>query len=84
MSLTASGLTVRVGGSVALEDLSFEIPKGATVALLGPNGAGKTTLFRAAIGLIRPSAGSIELGSARVAFVPQRLEVEPSFPVTVA
>jgi len=83
VSLTARGLTVRVGGDVALDDVSFEVPKGTTAALLGPNGAGKTTLFRAAIGLLRPSSGSIELGSPRVAFVPQRLDVEPSFPVTV-
>jgi ABC-type Mn2+/Zn2+ transport system ATPase subunit len=84
VSLTARGLTVRVGDSNALEEVSFEIPRGATAALLGPNGAGKTTLFRAAIGLVKAQAGSIELGSDRVAFVPQRLEVEPSFPVTVA
>ena len=83
MSLSARGLTVRIGGNVALEEVSFEVPSGATVALLGPNGAGKTTIFRAAIGLLRPQAGSIELGSSRVAFVPQRLEIEPSFPVTV-
>ena len=52
------------------------------MALLGPNGAGKTTLFRAAVGLVKPEAGSIEL-SGRVAFVPQRLDIEPSFPATV-
>jgi ABC-type Mn2+/Zn2+ transport system ATPase subunit len=83
-ALAAEGLTVSFGREPALLDLSFEIPPGATVALLGPNGAGKTTLFRAAIGLIRPDSGTIRLGSGRVAFVPQRLDVEPSFPVTVA
>jgi len=83
VTLTARDLTVRVGGTTALEDVSFEIPSGTTVALLGPNGAGKTTLFRAAIGLVKPQSGSIEMGSDKVAFVPQRLEIEPSFPVTV-
>jgi ABC-type Mn2+/Zn2+ transport system ATPase subunit len=83
VSLTAQGLTVRVGATTALEDVSFEIPAGATVALLGPNGAGKTTLFRAAIGLVPARSGSISVGGGGVAFVPQRLEIEPSFPVTV-
>jgi ABC-type Mn2+/Zn2+ transport system ATPase subunit len=83
-AIGAQGLSVRYGREVALDAVSFEIPRGATVALLGPNGAGKTTLFRAAIGLIRPAAGSIELGSRRIAFVPQRLDIEPSFPVTVS
>ena len=83
MTLVARDLTVRVGGTTALENVSFEIPSGATVALLGPNGAGKTTIFRAAVGLVKPQSGSIELGGGRVAFVPQRLDIEPSFPVTV-
>jgi ABC-type Mn2+/Zn2+ transport system ATPase subunit len=83
-AIAASGLTVRYGRERALEDVSFEVPPSSTVALLGPNGAGKTTLFRAAIGLARPSAGRISLGSRRVAFVPQRLDIEPTFPVTVS
>jgi ABC-type Mn2+/Zn2+ transport system ATPase subunit len=83
VSLVARDLTVRVGRGNALEDVSFDVPSGATVALLGPNGAGKTTLFRAAVGLVRPLSGSLELGGDRVAFVPQRLDLEPSFPATV-
>lgn len=83
-AVSSRGLTVRYGREPALLDVSFEVPAGATLALLGPNGAGKTTLFRAAIGLARVESGSIRLASRRVAFVPQRLELEPSFPVTVA
>jgi ABC-type Mn2+/Zn2+ transport system ATPase subunit len=96
VTLRAQGLSVRLGNTTALEDVTLEIPAGVRVALLGPNGAGKTTLFRAAIGLVKPASGSIELGDRRnggssasrpgpprVAFVPQRLEIEPSFPVTV-
>jgi manganese/zinc/iron transport system ATP- binding protein len=83
-AVAARGLTVSYGRDPALLDVSFEVPAGATVALLGPNGAGKTTLFLAAIGLARAQSGSIRLASRRIAFVPQRLEIEPSFPVTVA
>jgi ABC-type Mn2+/Zn2+ transport system ATPase subunit len=81
-ALATESLTVRFDGNEALADLTVSIPAGASVALLGPNGAGKSTLFRAAIGLVQPSAGSIALGSERVAFVPQHLDVEPAFPVT--
>ncbi len=81
-ALTASGLTVRFGSKTAIEDITFEIPRGRSVAVLGPNGAGKSTLFAAAVGLVRPSAGRIEAATDRVALVPQRLDLEPGFPVT--
>jgi ABC-type Mn2+/Zn2+ transport system ATPase subunit len=83
-ALSASGLSVSYGRVRALTDVTFDVPRGSSVALLGPNGAGKSSLLEAAVGIVRPGAGSVSLGSARVAFVPQRLDVEPSFPVTVA
>jgi ABC-type Mn2+/Zn2+ transport system ATPase subunit len=82
-ALSARELTVRYGSQLALERVKAEIPAGSSVALLGPNGAGKSTLFAAAVGLVSPDSGSIALSSERVAFVPQRLEVEPMFPATV-
>jgi ABC-type Mn2+/Zn2+ transport system ATPase subunit len=81
-ALTARELTVRFGGTPALLDVDLEVPAGSSVAVLGPNGAGKSTLFAAAIGLIAPSGGSIDLHSRRVAFVPQHLDVDQTFPVT--
>jgi ABC-type Mn2+/Zn2+ transport system ATPase subunit len=82
-ALTAHGLTVRFGPNLALDRIDVEIPEARSVALLGPNGAGKSTLFEAAVGLLQPEAGSISVAAERVAFVPQRLEVEPMFPATV-
>jgi manganese/zinc/iron transport system ATP- binding protein len=81
-ALAAERLEVAFGTDLALADLTFEIPAGASVALLGPNGAGKSTLFSAAVGLVRPRAGTIRVGSRRIAFVPQALDVEPAFPAT--
>ena len=81
-SLRTAELTVSFNGDRALDEVTVEVPRGVSVALLGPNGAGKSTLFRAAVGLVEPRSGSIELGASRVAFVPQRLDVEPAFPVT--
>lgn len=46
---------------VALSDVSFEVPLGATVGLLGANGSGKSTAIRSALGLITPTAGSIRV-----------------------
>ncbi len=82
-ALTAAGLDVKFDGVPALSNVTLEVPSGASVAVLGPNGAGKSTLFEAAIGLVAPSRGSIELHSRRVAFVPQHLDVDQTFPVTV-
>jgi ABC-type Mn2+/Zn2+ transport system ATPase subunit len=82
-ALVAENLDVGFGRAVALTDVSVSVPAGASVALLGPNGAGKSTFFHAAVGLLDPRAGRIRLGSNRVAFVPQRLDLEPTFPVTV-
>ena len=66
-----------------MEDLNLEIPYGASVAVLGPNGSGKSSLFAAAVGMLRPAAGSIGVGDRGIAWLPQQLDLEPTFPVTV-
>jgi ABC-2 type transport system ATP-binding protein len=79
--LDAQGLGKRYGKRWALNECDLQIPSGHVVGLVGPNGAGKTTLLHLAVGLLAPSAGSIEvLGRppaadteqlARVGFVAQ-------------
>ena len=56
-ALDVSGLTVRYGDTLAVDDLDLTIPAGQTVALLGPNGAGKSTVVNAVLGLLPPAAG---------------------------
>jgi ABC-2 type transport system ATP-binding protein len=57
----AQGLSKRYGRRQALSDCTLAIPAGRVVGLVGPNGAGKTTLLHIAVGLLRPTAGSIEV-----------------------
>jgi branched-chain amino acid transport system ATP-binding protein len=57
--LDVRGVTVRFGGIVALDAVSFQVPNGAIAGLIGPNGAGKTTLFNCLSRLYTPSSGEI-------------------------
>jgi branched-chain amino acid transport system ATP-binding protein len=59
--LEAVNVTVRFGGLVALDDVSFEVPQGAIVGLVGPNGAGKSTMFDVLSGFRKPDAGQVIL-----------------------
>jgi branched-chain amino acid transport system ATP-binding protein len=58
-ALLVRTLSKRFGGLRAVQDLSFSVVEGETVALIGPNGAGKTTSFHLITGYHRPDAGSI-------------------------
>jgi len=57
--LSASGVSKIFGGLVAVDDVSFDIPRRSIVSIIGPNGAGKTTFFNMLTGLYRPTAGTI-------------------------
>lgn len=59
--LTVDGLTVRYGGVVAVDRLSFEIQTGSVMGLIGPNGAGKTTVIDALTGFVKPTSGHLAL-----------------------
>jgi ABC-type Mn2+/Zn2+ transport system ATPase subunit len=74
----------------ALEAISMSVAIGSRVALVGPNGAGKSTLLKALVGLLKPRSGSIQIYGKpvggclhRVAYLPQRGEIDWRFPMTV-
>lgn len=59
--LEVEHLTMRFGGLVAVDDLSFTARKEEITAIIGPNGAGKTTVFNCLTGFYRPSSGALTL-----------------------
>ncbi|MCB5204271.1 manganese/iron ABC transporter ATP-binding protein [Neorhizobium sp. T786] len=91
--LVVNDITVAYrSGMTALRHASFTVPKGTITALVGVNGAGKSTLFKAIMGFVHLSQGSVEilgmpareaLRKNLVAYVPQAEEVDWDFPVLV-
>ncbi|GAA5647156.1 MULTISPECIES: energy-dependent translational throttle protein EttA [Vibrio] len=60
--IEVKNLTKSFDGRVLIDDLSFNMPKGAIVGIIGANGAGKSTLFKMLSGTEQPDSGSIEMG----------------------
>ena len=70
----------------AVHHLDGEVAKGALLAVVGPNGAGKSTLFRGLAGILKPLAGSIDLGGLDIrdiAYLPQSVDIDRTFPISV-
>jgi zinc transport system ATP-binding protein len=82
--IETEGLAVRLGGALVLHDVSLSIDRGEIVTIVGPNGSGKSTLLRALIGAVRPGRGRVNRAeSLRIGYVPQRLHIDPTLPLTV-
>ncbi len=69
--LSAKNLSVRFGGVLAVNNVSFDVKRGEVFTLIGPNGAGKTTVFNLISRIYTPSTGSIE-------FEGQQLTAQPA------
>ncbi len=64
--LQVSRVTKRFQGFTAVDEISFELPRGVIGGLIGPNGAGKTTLFNTMAGLLSPDAGEVLLDTVPI------------------
>ncbi len=91
-AIEVTGVTVRYGDVLALDDVSLTVAAGRVTGLIGMNGSGKSTLFKTIISLVRPAAGHVRLdgadpASARrkglIGYVPQSEDVDWNFPVSV-
>ena len=71
--IRAAGLTKRFGDFTAVDNLSLEVVPGSIFAFLGANGSGKSTTIRMLIGLLRPTAGEIEVDGIDVTHHPRKV-----------
>jgi ABC-2 type transport system ATP-binding protein len=71
--INVDGVARAFGGHLAVDDVSFDVAAGEVVGLLGPNGAGKTTTIRIALGVLRPSAGRVEV-TRPLGYLPENLQ----------
>lgn len=81
-ALEVHHLTVSFGRSRVLDDLSFRVEAGSSLAVIGPNGSGKTVLFRALIGALRAEGTITWAPGTRIGYVPQKLDIERDLPLT--
>lgn len=82
VSVAAHSVSVSFGQHLALDNLSFELTTGSSVALVGPNGSGKTTLLNLLAGLASPTSGTIE-SAPSAAYVLQHGAHSGWLPLTV-
>jgi zinc transport system ATP-binding protein len=89
--LQIEGLGFSYGGNPVLEGVDLSLAGLEFAAVVGPNGGGKTTLLKLILGLLTPAAGRVLVfgkppreARARIGYMPQHVQVDLSFPVTVA
>jgi branched-chain amino acid transport system ATP-binding protein len=68
--LSIEGVGMRFGGLRALDDVSFDVERGAVVGLIGPNGSGKTTLMNVISGVLKPTSGRVVFANRTIGDVP--------------
>ncbi len=71
--IIAQGLTKRFGDFVAVAEINFQVRRGEIFGFLGPNGSGKTTTIRMMLGLLQPTAGSVQVLGVKVSRHPERI-----------
>lgn len=89
-AVSFANVSFSYGRTVVLEDVALDLHEGESVCVVGPNGGGKTTFLKLVLGLLKPDRGEVRLfGEAPertrrlVGYVPQRLDYDRSFPVSV-
>lgn len=81
--LKVKNLKVSYDGHLVLDDISFALKRGETLAVIGPNGSGKTTLFRAVLGSVSYEGNIEKPEDIKIGYVPQKIDLERDLPITV-
>ncbi|MHB1312329.1 MAG: ABC transporter ATP-binding protein [Gemmatimonadaceae bacterium] len=74
-----TGLSKQYGSFVAVDDIDLHVPEGELFGFLGPNGAGKTTTLRMIAGILKPTAGRVQIGGVDLAVDPIRAKAKLGF-----
>src|SRR5690554_4431717 len=89
-AISVKNLNVSYHGDEAVRNISLNVESGNLVGVIGPNGAGKSTLLKALLSLIPKDKGDIQIFDRaikdirkKIAYVPQRSEIDWDFPITV-
>jgi zinc transport system ATP-binding protein len=81
-ALEVENLSVRLGTTEVLRQVSFQVPRASSLAVIGPNGSGKTVLLRTLVGAL-PHTGTIRWHPDTVlGYVPQKLDIERDLPLS--
>lgn len=79
-----SNLSVTLGDNAVLRHVGLSMAPGEIVTIVGPNGSGKSTLLKVIIGALRPGSDKLwRRPGLRIGYVPQRLHIDPTLPMTV-
>ena len=82
--LSLGNVSLRLNATDVLEGVNLSVRRGEIVTLIGPNGAGKTSLVRIVLGLLKASGGKVwRQPRLRIGYMPQKLQIDPSLPLTV-
>jgi zinc transport system ATP-binding protein len=81
--LSVKNLTVKLGGKTIIENVSFNLRKGESLAIIGPNGSGKTVLLSALLKII-PYTGDVSWApNIKLGYVPQKIEADRGLPINL-
>ena len=81
--LELKNVSVSYGHHKILDDISFSLEKGDTLAIIGPNGSGKTTLLKAILNIIPYQGEILKNQDIKIGYTPQKLDIERDLPLTI-
>ncbi len=74
---------LKIDGQDILRGINLELKKGKITTLIGPNGGGKTSIARILLGIVKPTAGRVEMGNIKIGYMPQKIELDKTIPLRV-